>query len=139
MASKKPYSVCAVEELDRVAPALIHHFPAERVFAFYGPMGIGKTTFIKSICRALGSDDLVSSPSFSIVNHYMTHRGASLYHFDFYRINKLEEVFDMGYEEYLYSGNYCFIEWPEKMESLLPDHCVRVYMEEKGGCRVIHF
>lgn len=139
MTRKKEYRVQHENELNELAHDLLATHPEARVFAFFGAMGVGKTTFIKFICQVLKSADLVSSPTFSIVNHYATHHGTSLYHFDFYRIKSLEEVFDLGYEEYLYSGNYCFIEWPEKLESLLPEHCVRVHMEEDNGSRLFVF
>ena len=103
-----------------------------RRFAFYGAMGSGKTTMIKAICKQLGAVDTVTSPSFSLVNEYRTAGGLSLYHFDLYRINSVEELFDMGYEEYFFSDSYLFIEWAEKAESLIPDSCIRVYMEETG-------
>ena len=108
------------------ARALIESFPDAKVFAFYGGMGAGKTTFIKAICAVLGVADIVQSPTFSIVNEYKTTAGDSIYHFDFYRIKKTGEVFDIGYEDYLYSGSYCFMEWPELIESLLPDDSVKV-------------
>ena len=97
-----------------------------RLFAFYGPMGSGKTTIIKVICESLGAVDLVSSPSFTIVNEYRTSGGESLYHIDFYRIKKQDEIFDSGIEEYLSAGSYCFIEWPEVVEALLPAGTVKV-------------
>ncbi len=128
-----------VEELPVVAGKLLEAHPGARVFAFFGAMGVGKTTFIKSLCRSLGITDRVSSPSFSIVNEYITKTGESIYHFDFYRIKKLEEVYDLGYEHYFYSGSYCFIEWPEKLEALLPEDCIRVDMHEDNGQRVIRF
>jgi len=101
-------------------------FPEARVFALYGSMGAGKTTFIKAICSVLGVADIVQSPTFSIVNEYKTVAGDSIYHFDFYRIRKTEEAFDIGYEDYLYSGTYCFMEWPEMIETLLPVDTVRI-------------
>jgi tRNA threonylcarbamoyladenosine biosynthesis protein TsaE len=97
-----------------------------RLFAFYGPMGAGKTTIIKAICEVLGAVDLVSSPTFTIVNEYRTSNGESLYHIDFYRIKKRDEVFDFGAEEYLSAGSYCFIEWPELIEDMLPPGTVKV-------------
>jgi tRNA threonylcarbamoyladenosine biosynthesis protein TsaE len=103
-------------------------FPDSRVFAFFGSMGAGKTTFIKAICAELGVEDIVQSPTFSIINEYKTRSGESIYHFDFYRIKKIGEVFDIGYEDYLYSGNYCFIEWPELIGPLLPDDTIRVHI-----------
>lgn len=89
-------------------------------------MGVGKTTYIKAICHELGVTDIVQSPTFSIINEYKTTTGESIYHFDFYRIRNIAEVFDIGYEDYLYSGNYCFMEWPELIESLLPENTIRV-------------
>ncbi len=126
MFSKK---VNSLEELEGVAEELIAQFPKERVFAFYGKMGAGKTTFIQSICRALGSADNVTSPTFALINEYMDAKMNSIFHFDFYRINDIEEAFDLGYEDYIYSGNYCLIEWPEMIESLLPDNLVEVKIE----------
>ena len=121
--------IASIAELKDAAANLINHFPEQRVFAFYGKMGAGKTTFIQSICRHLGSDDNVTSPTFALINEYITKNMDSLFHFDFYRIEKLEEAYDMGYEDYIYSGNYCFIEWPEMIESLLPQNIVEVKIE----------
>lgn len=98
----------------------------KRLFAFYGPMGSGKTTIIKAICRELGAADPVSSPSFTIVNEYRTIGGETLYHIDFYRIRKPEELFDLGIEEYFYSESYCFIEWPEVAEEILPPETLKI-------------
>ena len=111
------------------------------VFAFYGKMGAGKTTFIKALCEALGIDDVVNSPTFSIVNEYRSDStGELVYHFDFYRIKKIDEVYDMGYEDYFYSGAVCFIEWPELIEELLPGDAVKVTVEEQAdGSRVVSF
>ena len=102
-----------------------------KIFLFYGDMGAGKTTFIKSICQKLGVDDTVSSPTFSIVNEYASPAGP-VFHFDFYRLKTETEAMDLGFEEYLYSGNYCFIEWPEKVPNLLPDHAVNVRITITG-------
>ena len=125
------------------------------IFAFYGKMGAGKTTFIKAVCEVLGVSDVVTSPTFAIINEYETSpnlpKGEGLdsppleelgevpiYHFDFYRIKKLSEVYDMGYEDYFYSGCYCFIEWPELIEEVLPDDAVRISIEEQSdGTRVV--
>ncbi len=112
---------------------------ANRVFAFEGEMGAGKTTFIKALCEELGVTDTVNSPSFAIVNEYTAQTGKPVYHFDFYRIKNVEEAFDFGYEDYFYSGNYCFIEWPKMVENLLPDSCVEVFIGEcEDGSRIIN-
>lgn len=116
----------SVSDLPRIAKELLAAYPDTRIFAFYGKMGTGKTTFIKVLCHQLGATDIVQSPSFTIVNEYKTNEGESLFHFDFYRIRKLEEVMDIGYEEYFFSGNFCFIEWPENIEQLLPKDVVKV-------------
>jgi len=118
--------------LQDAAVMLLQNFPEDRVFAFYGAMGAGKTTFIKAICKELGSSDYVTSPTFALINEYSTRDGSVIYHFDFYRIKKLEEAFDLGYEDYIYSGNYCLIEWPEMIESLLPEGIVEVRIKETG-------
>jgi len=120
---------------------LILEHPNARVFAFSGPMGSGKTTFIKAICRFLEVTDIVHSPTFSLINAYYTAMGNPVFHFDFYRIKKLGEVYDIGYEEYIYSGSYCFLEWPEIIESLLPEDVVWVSISENqpDGSRMIEF
>jgi tRNA threonylcarbamoyladenosine biosynthesis protein TsaE len=117
----------AIQETARL---LLNNFQDDRIFAFYGAMGAGKTTFIKAICHELGSNDYVTSPTFALINEYSTIKGSVIYHFDFYRIKKLEEAFDLGYEDYIYSGNYCFIEWPEMIEQLLPEGIVEVRIKE---------
>lgn len=110
------------------------------VFALYGKMGAGKTTFIKAVCECLGVEDVINSPTFAIVNEYRADGGRLIYHFDFYRIKKLEEVYDMGYEDYFYSGALCFIEWPELVEELLPENTVRVTIEEnEDGSRRVEY
>ena len=109
-------------------------------FAFYAPMGAGKTTFIKAVCEELGVTDVITSPTFAIVNEYTDGEGQPIYHFDFYRVKKLEEVYDMGYEDYFYSGGLCFIEWPELIEEILPDDAVRVsIIEQQDGSRLVKF
>lgn len=140
-----------IQNLDTIresARQFINHMGDARVFAFYGNMGAGKTTFVKAICEELGSDDVITSPTFSIVNEYTSHNPSQggetgdvpIYHFDFYRIKKLEEVYDMGYEEYFYSGALCLIEWPELIEDVLPDDAVRVTIEEQpDGSRLVRF
>jgi tRNA threonylcarbamoyladenosine biosynthesis protein TsaE len=121
-----------LSQLQQTAEALLKEFADDRIFAFYGSMGAGKTTFIKALCEVLGSADYVTSPSFALINEYSTHQEEVIYHFDFYRIKKLDEAFDLGYEDYIYSGNYCFIEWPEKIEPLLPEGIVEVVIKESG-------
>jgi len=117
-----------LDELDATAASILSFSPHNRVFLFYGDMGAGKTTLIKSLCRSLGVTDNISSPTFAIVNEY---RAASntIYHFDFYRLKKETEAMDMGFEEYLYSGNYCFIEWPEKVPELLPETYISINIQ----------
>ena len=117
--------ISSLIELPAAAKQLIDFAANQRIFLFYGDMGAGKTTFIKSLCEALGVTEAVTSPTFSIVNEY---RGAdaTVYHFDFYRLKSQSEAFDMGYEEYFYSNAYCFIEWPEKIADLLPEHYLKV-------------
>ena len=131
-----------IKDLDNIREAareFIGHIGDHRVFAFYGKMGAGKTTFVKAICEELGVDDVITSPTFAIVNEYSTDQSV-IYHFDFYRIKKLEEVYDMGYEDYFYSGALCFIEWPELIEEILPDDAVRVSIaEQEDGSRVVSF
>ena len=110
------------------------------VFAFYAPMGTGKTTFVKAICEELGVQDAINSPTFAIVNEYEAANGDPIYHFDFYRIKRLSEAFDMGCDDYFYSGNLCFIEWPELIEDILPEETVKVSIEEQeDGSRLVRF
>ncbi len=121
-----------IESLDKINDAAQEFVKAmgdNTVFAFHGEMGAGKTTFIKAICENLGVSDPINSPTFAIVNEYRSDSGELIYHFDFYRINKEEEAFDFGYEDYFYSGSLCFIEWPERVESLLPKDTVNVTIE----------
>ncbi len=130
--------IAHLSALPKSAKLLLGNFPDDRVFAFYGEMGAGKTTFIKACCKELGSQDYVTSPTFALINEYRTTNGLVIYHFDFYRIKKLEEAFDLGYEDYLYSGNYCFIEWPEMIETLLPEGIVKVSIKEAdNGSRLV--
>jgi tRNA threonylcarbamoyladenosine biosynthesis protein TsaE len=127
-------------DLEYAARSIIQHVGDHRVVAFFGKMGIGKTRLIKAICIELKVMNTVTSPTFSIVNEYKTNNGTIIYHFDFYRINKVEEIYDFGYEEYFYSGNYCFIEWPEQAISVLPHDTVKIYITENDeGKRVIEF
>ena len=111
-----------------------------KVVAFYGKMGAGKTTFTKAVCEELGCDDTITSPTFAIINEYAAANGDPIYHFDFYRIKNLEEVYDIGYEDYFYSGHLCLIEWPELVERLLPEETVRVTItEQPDGSRLLSF
>jgi tRNA threonylcarbamoyladenosine biosynthesis protein TsaE len=112
--------------LPGVATKLLELLKERRVVAFYGDMGAGKTTLIKALCDKLMVIESTSSPSFGLINEYSSEKGLLIYHFDFYRIRSIEEAFDLGYEEYFYSGNYCFIEWPEKIQSLLPEDTVKI-------------
>lgn len=131
-----------IEKLDNIREAakqFIANIGDSTVFAFYGNMGAGKTTFVKAVCEELGVDDVITSPTFSIVNEYRSEQtGELIYHFDFYRVKKIEEVYDMGFEDYFYSGALCFIEWPELCEEVLPDDTVKVYIkEEPDGARTV--
>lgn len=122
------------------ARTFVEHMGDNTVFALYGSMGAGKTTFTKAVCECLGVEDVINSPTFAIVNEYRTQSGELVYHFDFYRIKKLEEVYDMGYEDYFYSGALCFIEWPELVEDLLPADAVKVTIKEnEDGTRSVLF
>jgi tRNA threonylcarbamoyladenosine biosynthesis protein TsaE len=112
--------------LPLAAKELIKYSGNRKIFAFYGSMGAGKTTIIKAVCESLGAVDIVSSPTFTLVNEYKTTKGESIYHIDFYRIKKQEEVFDFGIEEYLTGETYCFMEWPELIEELLPPETINV-------------
>ncbi|MBO5181822.1 MAG: tRNA (adenosine(37)-N6)-threonylcarbamoyltransferase complex ATPase subunit type 1 TsaE [Paraprevotella sp.] len=130
--------IASTEHLHEAAREFINNMGEGTVFAFYGQMGAGKTTFIKAICECLGVEDVINSPTFAIVNEYRSATGELIYHFDFYRIKKLEEVYDMGYEDYFYSGALCFIEWPELVEELLPEDAVKVRIEEdEAGGRLV--
>lgn len=130
----------SLSELSVVADKFLRLTKDKKVFAFFGPMGVGKTTFIKALCNELGVLEIVTSPTFALVNEYQTAKGNIIYHFDFYRINKIEEAYDFGYEDYFYSDNYCFIEWPDKVAELLPEHVVFVQMiENEDGSRTINF
>lgn len=122
----------SLRELLLAAELILERSGGKGVVAFYGGMGAGKTTLIREICAQLGVADNVASPTFAIVNQYMTDDGNPIYHFDFYRIDKVEEAFDMGYEEYFYSGDLCLVEWPEKVEQLMPDDTMRVSIEVTG-------
>ena len=140
-----------IDHIREAAREFINHIGTRRVFAFYGHMGAGKTTFIKAVCEELGVSDVITSPTFAIVNEYqvapttqqpspITQQPSPqvIFHFDFYRIKKIEEVYDMGYEDYFYSGALCFIEWPELIEELLPEDAVKVTISQQtDGQRIV--
>ena len=132
-----------IDSLDHIHEAAREFIAAmgdNTVFAMYGKMRAGKTTCTKAVCECLGVEDVINSPTFAIVNEYRSDSGELIYHFDFYRIKKLEEVYDMGYEDYFYSGALCFIEWPELVEELLPGNTVKVTIEEnEDGSRTVSF
>ena len=146
-----------IANIRQSAREFVSQIGRSRVFAFYGKMGAGKTTFIKAVCEELGVEGVITSPTFAIVNEYSTSPTPSqggessssplgrlgevpIYHFDFYRIRKIDEVYDMGYEDYFYSGALCFIEWPELIEDLLPADAVRVTIAEQAdGSRTVMF
>ena len=126
-----------IESLAAAAQKFVDEMGQNRVFAFYGKMGAGKTTFIKAICEALGVEDVVTSPTFAIVNEYKVNE-ESVFHFDFYRIKNLREAYDIGCEEYFYSGSPCFIEWPEMIEEILPEDTVKVHIDVlDDGSRIV--
>ena len=140
-----------INSIGEAAREFVSQIGDRRVFAFYGSMGAGKTTFIKAICETLGVGDVITSPTFAIVNEYTAALHprtpapsyppiSTIFHFDFYRIKKLEEVYDMGYEDYFYSGALCLIEWPELIEELLPEDAVKVsIVEQEDGSRTVVF
>jgi tRNA threonylcarbamoyladenosine biosynthesis protein TsaE len=135
----KEYQISSLEGLSQVSECLIQMSREANVIAFYGAMGAGKTTLIKNLCHKLGVADEVNSPTFAIVNEYLDQEQNSIYHFDFYRIKKIEEAYDIGYENYFYSDSLCLIEWPEMIEPLLPDKYIRVDISlgETDDSRVI--
>ena len=134
----KNIKITDIEHIRETAREFINQIGDRRVFAFYGKMGAGKTTFVKAICEELGVEDVITSPTFAIINEYSTDSDESIFHFDFYRIKKLEEVYDMGYEDYFYSGALCFIEWPELIEEILPEDTVHVSIsEQEDGSRLV--
>jgi tRNA threonylcarbamoyladenosine biosynthesis protein TsaE len=128
----------SLDSIGQAALEFVQQMGDNTVFAFYGEMGAGKTTFIKAICEKLGVEDVINSPTFAIVNEYRSNSGELIYHFDFYRIKDEIEAFDFGYEDYFFSGAICFIEWPEKIENLLPSDVVKVTITELAdGARIV--
>lgn len=128
----------SLDTIHEAAKEFIKGMGDGKVFAFYGKMGAGKTTFIKELCEVLGVKDVITSPTFAIINEYTDGNDNPIYHFDFYRIKKLEEVYDMGYEDYFYSGNLCLLEWPELVEDVLPENVIKVTIEEQpDGSRLL--
>ena len=128
----------SLDTIHEAAKEFIKGMGDGKVFAFYGKMGAGKTTFIKALCEVLGVKDVITSPTFAIINEYTDGNDNPIYHFDFYRIKKLEEVYDMGFEDYFYSGNLCLLEWPELVEDVLPENVIKVTIEEQpDGSRLL--
>ena len=135
---KTEYIANSETDLFEIAKKMLVNFSDQKIILFYGEMGVGKTTLIKQLCKQLNVEESTNSPTFSIVNEYLSVEGASIYHFDFYRIEEETEVFDLGYEDYFYSGNYCFIEWPEKIPNLLPGNAVKVtIVQDEQNIRLI--
>lgn len=135
--NKLSFSSVTLSVLDEVARDIIFSQGNAKVFLFYGEMGSGKTTLIKEICRQLGVTSSMSSPTFALVNEYSYDKG-KIYHFDLYRVKNLEECLDIGMEEYLYSGNYCFIEWPDVAKEILPEYAIKVVIEKEGENRKVY-
>ena len=136
--SEHTFTIHSLEEYPTAAKWFTTFLQQGNIFAFYGKMGTGKTTFIKSLCEELGVEDTINSPTFAIVNEYEDREANTIFHFDFYRIKSIAEVYNMGYEEYFYSNAYCFIEWPELVEELLPEEHIRVDItEDVDGSRTI--
>ena len=128
--------ITSLDNISEAAKVFLAGMGTSKVVAFYGKMGAGKTTFIKAICEELGVEDVITSPTFALVNEYTAGNGAPVYHFDFYRIKRLDEVYDMGYEDYFYGGSLCLLEWPELIEDILPEEALKVTItEEVDGSR----
>ncbi len=139
---EKTFTAQSIKDLPKIAAEIIPLLNDHPVVAFYGAMGVGKTTFIKALCNKMGVDDTVNSPSFSIINEYRTKEGRTIFHFDFYRLRNEEELLDLGYEDYFYGGNICLLEWPEKIDNYLPEKLLILNLEEQpDGSRVfsVHY
>ena len=131
-------TIQSLEYIDEAARQFVQQIGTNDIIAFYGKMGAGKTTFIKALCQQMGVTDTVTSPTFAIVNEYLDGNQNPIYHFDFYRIRRSEEVLDIGFEDYINSGSLCLIEWPEMIEDYLPDDTLRIYIDEQpDGSRII--
>ncbi len=126
-----------LKDLDSIANQILNFANNRKVFAFYGEMGVGKTTLIKALCNELGVKDVVNSPTYTIVNQYELPNHSSVFHFDFYRIKNENEAYDLGYEDYFFDNNFCFIEWPEKVNGLIPDACVEIKINFDSDKRII--
>ncbi len=134
----KTFKIENIEQINVVAREFIKQIGDNKIFAMHGAMGVGKTTFIKAVCEELGVTDVINSPTFAIVNEYQSAAGTTIYHFDFYRIEDVQEAYDFGYEDYFYSNAYCFMEWAEKIESILPPDTIHLHFnEEQDGTRTI--
>ena len=130
----------SLEQINEAAQQFVDEMGDNKLFAFYGKMGAGKTTFIKAVCEQLGVTDVINSPTFAIVNEYLDGEGMPIYHFDFYRIKRPAEVMDIGFEDYVGSDCVCFMEWPELIGEYLPEETVKVYIEEmEDGSRIVKF
>jgi tRNA threonylcarbamoyladenosine biosynthesis protein TsaE len=127
----------ALDNIDKVARAILDTFPNERIFLFEGDLGSGKTTLIKSLCFQLGVESAVSSPTYGLINTYATKEGTPVYHFDLYRLRNIEEALDIGIEEYFAEKRYCFVEWPKKIVSLVPENYVYLQLKPDGDSRHI--
>lgn len=125
-------TVDSIDYIPVAAEKILNKHPDSKVFGFYGDLGTGKTTLIKSICEKIGVRDIINSPTFSLINEYHYNNNEEIFHFDFYRINNLKEALDLGIEEYFFSGSYCFIEWPDLIENFLPEGFVRVTITSTG-------
>ena len=132
------FTILSAENINKIAHDFLPLLKQHKIVAFYGGMGVGKTTFIKGLCRAMGVSEPITSPSYALVNEYEGKEGETIFHFDFYRLKNVTEVFDMGYEDYFFSDNYCLIEWPEKVSEVLPDDRLDVHMtENEDGSRTM--